>query len=77
MLISERTALRTRRFDEDSGRGVPLVQLTALNAVRYYTDSNGLIAFYEPHLMDRNVFFEVRSHGYVPPRLRMTTKWKA
>ncbi len=50
--------------DEDTGRGVPLVELKTVNAVRYYTDSNGIVAFYEPGLMDREVFFAVSSHGY-------------
>lgn len=55
--------------DDSTGRGVPLVELAALNAVRYYTDSNGVIAFQEPHLMGREVYFEVRSHGYQSPKL--------
>ena len=50
--------------DEDTGRGVPLVELKTTNDVRYYTDSNGIIAFFEPALMDREVFFYVKSHGY-------------
>jgi hypothetical protein len=29
-----------------------------------YTDSNGIVAFFEPGLMDQKVFFHVRSHGY-------------
>src|SRR6266852_1521002 len=50
--------------DEETGRGVPLVELKTTNSVRYYTDSNGIIAFFEPALMDRDVFFYVKSHGY-------------
>ena len=34
------------------------------SGARYYTDSNGLIAFYEPGLMGRKVFFAVASPGY-------------
>ncbi len=34
--------------DEETGRGVPLVELKTTNNVRYYTDSNGIIAFFEP-----------------------------
>ena len=45
------------------------MELTLLNSVRYYTDSNGVIAFLEPHLMGREVFFEVHSHGYQLPKL--------
>lgn len=55
--------------DASTGRGVPLVELAALNAVRYYTDSNGVIAFWEPDLMGREVYFEVHSHGYQSPKL--------
>src|SRR6185295_19512218 len=56
-------------LDDATGRGVPMVELAALNAVRYHTDSNGVIAFLEPHLMGEEVYFEVRSHGYQPPKL--------
>ena len=54
--------------DADSGRGVPLVELRTVDGVRYYTDSNGIVAFREPGLMGRDVFFHVRSHGYEFPR---------
>ncbi|MGH9932457.1 MAG: hypothetical protein ACREA9_24915 [Pyrinomonadaceae bacterium] len=50
--------------DDATGRGVPLVELKTTSEVRYYTDSNGVVAFYESALMDRDVFFYVRSHGY-------------
>jgi hypothetical protein len=50
--------------DEATGRGVPLVELRTTSHVRYYTDSNGIIAIFEPSLMERDVFFYVRSHGY-------------
>ncbi len=53
--------------DEQTGRGVPLVELKTVNAVRYYTDSNGIVAFGEPGLMNRTVFFHVKSHGYEFP----------
>lgn len=50
--------------DRETGRGVPLVQLRTTSQIRYYTDSNGIVAFHEPGLMDREVFFFVESHGY-------------
>lgn len=50
--------------DSVTGRGVPLVELRTVNNIRYYTDSNGIVAFYEPGLMDQEVFFFVESHGY-------------
>jgi len=54
--------------DDQSGRGVPLVELSTTNSIRYYTDSNGVVAFYEPGLMGRRVFFTVKSHGYEFPK---------
>jgi hypothetical protein len=54
--------------DEETGRGVPLVELRTVNNLRYVTDSNGIVAFYEPGLMDQTVFFHVNSHGYEYPR---------
>ncbi|MHC4726988.1 MAG: hypothetical protein ACYS17_07115, partial [Planctomycetota bacterium] len=54
--------------DRQTGRGVPLVELRTTNDIRYFTDSNGIVAFYEPGLMDRDVFFFVESHGYEFPK---------
>ncbi len=53
--------------DAQTGRGVPLVELRSTNEVRYYTDSAGLVAFNEPGLMGRDVFFHISSHGYEYP----------
>src|SRR5439155_13100977 len=50
--------------DEDTGRGVPLVELRTVNNITLDTDSNGVAAFHEPGLMDQTVFFHVKSHGY-------------
>lgn len=50
--------------DRQTGRGVPLVELKTTNGIRYVTDSHGLVAFLEPGLMAREVFFHVQSHGY-------------
>ena len=58
---------RIQVVDEQTGRGVPLVELKTTGGVKYYTDSAGLVAFYEPGLMDQKVFFHVRSHGYEFP----------
>src|SRR5207249_1307691 len=54
--------------DEQTGRGVPLVELRTTNQVSYYTDSNGVVAFSEPGLMGQPVFFHVKSHGYEFPK---------
>ncbi len=43
--------------DEDTGRGIPLIELRTVNDVRGITDNSGWIAFHEPGLMDREVWF--------------------
>ena len=43
---------------------MPLVELKTVNQIRYYTDSNGIVAFDEPGLFNHKVFFSIRSHGY-------------
>ncbi len=50
--------------DESTGRGVPLIELETTNSIRYYTDSKGILAFYEPGLMNKRVYFLVSGHGY-------------
>lgn len=57
-----------RVIDSDTQRGVPLVQLTTVNHRSYVTDNHGVIAFDEPGLMNRQVFFHVFSHGYEFPK---------
>ncbi len=59
---------RIRVVDEQTSRGIPLVELRTTNGISSWTDSNGLVAFYEPGLMDRDVFFSIKSHGYEPPK---------
>jgi hypothetical protein len=54
--------------DDETGRGVPLVELKTTSNVRYFTDSNGLVAFKEPGLMDTAVYFYVKSDGYEFPK---------
>jgi hypothetical protein len=53
--------------DDQTGRGVPLVQLQTTNKVRYYTDSNGYVAFDEPGLMNQDIYFAIASWGYQGP----------
>jgi hypothetical protein len=50
--------------DDQTDRGVPLVELRTNHQVRYVTDSNGIAYFREPDLMGQAVFFHVKSHGY-------------
>ena len=54
--------------DEQTGRGVPMVELQTTYGTRYYTDSAGLVAFHEPGLMGQRIFFAVSSHGYEFPQ---------
>ncbi len=44
------------------------ISTTLPNSIRLFTDSNGIVAFYEPGLMNREVFFFVESHGYRFPK---------
>ena len=55
-------------IDDQTGRGVPLVELKTTNETRQYTDSAGVLAFREPGLMNQRVFFTVASHGYEFPK---------
>ena len=53
-----------RVIDEDTKRGLPLVALTTVNHIRYVTDNAGRVAFDDPELFGREIFFTVKSHGY-------------
>ena len=61
---------KIRVIDEQTGRGIPLVEIRTQSWIRYYTDSNGLVAFYEPGLMDQDLYLFIQSEGYdYPPDL--------
>lgn len=52
-------------IDEQTGRGIPLIELRTVNDIRCVTDNAGWIAFHEPGLMDREVWFYLSwSPGY-------------
>jgi hypothetical protein len=55
---------RIQVVDDVSGRGVPLVELRMVDGTLFYTDSAGVVAFLEPGLMGKEVYFHVSSHGY-------------
>ncbi len=57
-----------RVVDEETRRGVPLVELETVNHIRFVTDSQGYAAINDPDLLNRKVFFTVRSHGYEYPK---------
>jgi hypothetical protein len=61
---SHQRVFRIHVVEEGTGRGVPLVELRTVNQIRYVTDSNGIVAFDEPGLLNRKVFFSITSHGY-------------
>jgi hypothetical protein len=50
--------------DEQTGRGVPLVELRTVHGIKLYTDSAGVAVFEEPGLVGQAVFFHVASPGY-------------
>ena len=50
--------------DEENGRPIPLAELETVNGLRFVTDNAGRIAFHEPGLMDTEIYFSVKSHGY-------------
>jgi hypothetical protein len=54
--------------DDASGAPVPMVTLETVHGLRFTTDSGGWIAFDEPGLMGRRVYFSVRSPGYAFPK---------
>jgi hypothetical protein len=54
--------------DQQTGHGIPLVELETVNGLRFVTDNAGRIAFSEPGLMGREIFFFVKSHGYQFPK---------
>ena len=52
--------------DKETGRSVPLVELVSDSGMQFYTDSAGVAAIYEPGFLNREVSFDVWSHGYEP-----------
>jgi hypothetical protein len=50
--------------DDATGLGVPLVQLKTSNYISFYSDSAGVVAFDEPGLVGRTVYFVVLTDGY-------------
>lgn len=58
---------RIKVVDDQTQRGVPMVEFRMVDGTKYYTDSAGVIAFYEPGLMNTEVFFFIESHGYEYP----------
>ena len=59
---------RIHVVDDQTQRGVPLVELRMVDGTTFYTDSAGVVAFHEPGLMGTEVFFHIWSHGYEYPK---------
>jgi hypothetical protein len=55
-------------IDGDTGRGLPLVELETVNGLTFVTDNAGRVAFHEPGLIGKQIFFSVKSHGYETPK---------
>jgi len=55
---------RIECLDSVTRRGIPLVLARTVNYVEQYSDSAGNIAFYEPGLMNRAVWFSILADGY-------------
>lgn len=58
---------RIQVLDRATGRGVPLMELRTVYGARFVTDSAGVVAFFEPGLMDEELWFHVSGHGYEHP----------
>jgi hypothetical protein len=58
---------RIEVVDDQTGRGVPFVELSTTTHERFFTDSNGLIALDAPELLGRSTWFNIASHGYEFP----------
>lgn len=57
-----------RVIDQETQRGIPLVELQTVNQILYVTDSNGIAAINEPGLTNQETYFHIRSHGYEYPK---------
>ena len=66
--------------DDQTGRGVPLIEFRTVNDIRCVTDNAGWIAFHEPGLMNREVWFyfslgpgyEMKKDGFGFTGIRVT-----
>jgi hypothetical protein len=64
-----------RAVDSATARGVPMVEFVMTDGVRYFTDSNGYIAFNRAKFINTSVTFTVQSYGYTfaPGTVTFTT----
>ncbi|MBO7391944.1 MAG: hypothetical protein J6U77_05535, partial [Verrucomicrobia bacterium] len=59
---------RIEVVDAENNWPVPLVEFKTVENIRFVTDNAGVIAFYEPDLMEKEVWFDITSHGYSVPK---------
>lgn len=64
LALAQQKPFAIRVVDDQTHRGVPLVELKTSSSVRFYTDSAGYAAIDDPAMLGRRVFFNVSSHGY-------------
>ncbi len=55
---------RIEIVDKENGWPVPLVELRTTHETRHVTDNLGLIALDDPELMNREIWFHIKGHGY-------------
>ncbi len=55
---------RIEIIDRENGWPVPMVELRGVNEVVHVSDNLGLIAIDDPDLLDREVWLQVKGHGY-------------
>jgi hypothetical protein len=55
---------RIEIVDQENGWPVPLVELRTTHEQRFVSDNTGLIAIDNPDLLDREIWFHVKGHGY-------------
>lgn len=55
---------RVEIVDRENGWPVPLVELRTVNDTLFVSDNLGLVAVDQAELLDREVFFHVKGHGY-------------
>ena len=48
LIASPHDYFKIKVIDEETGRGIPLVELRTQSWIRYYTDSNGIVAWGSP-----------------------------
>ncbi len=67
-LAADSRLFEIKVLDDQTGRGVPLVELETVNHLKFLTDSAGRAAIAEQAFENQTVFFNVRSHGYEFPK---------